>query len=179
MEFAKETTVSPEKSKAEIEEQVRRFGATAFQSGWDGGHAFVMFRVRERFVRFDLALPIGTEERFKKKPNPRYPKDRWRDTTRTPEEIKKIVEQEIRTRWRALLLSIKAKLAGIEAGIETFESAFLPYVLLPDGRTVATAVLPLIAQAYETGKMPTALALPPHLDTATVDLDGDDTERGP
>lgn len=164
MEFAKDTSVSPEKTKAEIEETVRRFGASAFVSGWEPGRAFVQFKVRDRFVRFDVVLPIGTEERFKKKPNPRYPNNRLYDKARTPEQIKAAVDQETRTRWRALLLSIKAKLAAVQAGIESFESAFLPYVLLPDGRTVATAVLPLIADAYDSGRMPAALALPAHAD---------------
>lgn len=153
MEYAKETSVSPEKSKAEIETAVRRFGASAFVSGWDKNAAFVQFKIHDRFVRFDLALPAGTESRFQER------KVRgWMEST-TPEWRAQAVEQEIRSRWRALLLSIKARLSAVEAGIETFEEAFLPYVLLPGGSTVATTVLPLVTRAYETGRMPAGLAL--------------------
>lgn len=168
MEYAKATSVSPEKTKAEIEETVSRFGATTFVSGWEPGRAFVQFKVRDRFVRFDLSLPLGTEQRFKMKPSPSRPNNRLFDKPRSSEQIKAAVDQEVRTRWRSLLLSIKAKLAAVDAGIETFESAFMPYVLLPDGRTVATVVLPLIADAYESGRMPSALALPAH-DDETAD----------
>ncbi len=69
--------------------------------------------------------------------------------------------QAERQRWRALLLVLKAKLEAVESKIATFESEFLSHIVLPDDRTVAQHVMPLIAQAYETGAMPRRLlALP-------------------
>jgi hypothetical protein len=44
------------------------------------------------------------------------------------------------------VLSIKAKLEAVETGIESFEIAFMPYVVLPDGKTVAEHVLPALAK---------------------------------
>jgi len=74
-----------------------------------------------------------------------------------------------------LLLAIKARLASVEAGIETFEAAFMPYVVLPDGRTVATAVLPMIESAYQSGQTPAGLlaARPEHSSTAVADGTGE------
>jgi hypothetical protein len=43
-----------------------------------------------------------------------------------------------------LALSIKAKLECVETEIESFETAFMPYVVLPDGKTVAEHVLPVL-----------------------------------
>ncbi|EFL88258.1 hypothetical protein [Ahrensia sp. R2A130] len=56
--------------------------------------------------------------------------------------------QAERSRWRALLLVIKAKLESVEAGIETFENAFLANVMMPDGRTVGEHTGPMIEQHY-------------------------------
>ena len=66
----------------------------------------------------------------------------------------KIVEQEERTRWRALLLVIKAKLEAVESHIATFEDEFLAHTLLPNQQTVAQYIGPQVAQMYETGRMP-------------------------
>ena len=66
-------------------------------------------------------------------------------------------EQACRQRWRALSLSIKAKLESVESGIEEFESVFMAQVVTPNGKTLEEEVRPVIAQAYETGKMPTLL----------------------
>ena len=65
--------------------------------------------------------------------------------------------QEVRRRWRALALSIKAKLETVESGIAEFETEFMPYMVLPNGKTVAENILPEIERAYSTGKMPKLL----------------------
>lgn len=63
----------------------------------------------------------------------------------------------MRRRWRALSLSIKAKLETVASGISEFETEFMAYMVLPNGKTVAENILPEIARAYETGKMPKLL----------------------
>lgn len=69
----------------------------------------------------------------------------------------KQVAQFMRTRWRCLLLSIKAKLETVESGISTFETEFMPFTVLPNGQTVAQHALPYISEAYELKKMPPLL----------------------
>lgn len=73
--------------------------------------------------------------------------------------IDTLVAQENRTRWRALLLVIKAKLEAVESNIATFEDEFLAHVLLPNQQTVAEYIGPTVAQIYETGRMPPARQL--------------------
>jgi len=68
-----------------------------------------------------------------------------------------VYEQNVRQRWRALLLSIKAKLEAVDAGISTIEQEFLPFVVMPDGRTFSDHVLPQIESIASTGKMPKLL----------------------
>lgn len=69
-------------------------------------------------------------------------------------------DQQQRSKWRALLLCIKAKLESVEAGIETFEDAFLAHVVMPDGMTVSGHVRPRIHSAYKEGTMQPLLPPP-------------------
>jgi hypothetical protein len=122
--FAENTTVPPEKSRAEIERMLTRYGATSFASGWQSGKATLLFEARGRRIRFELPLP--------------EPGDRN-------------AEQETRRRWRCLALAIKAKLETVENEISTFEDEFLAHVVLPNGETLSTWVGPQLAEAYRRG----------------------------
>jgi hypothetical protein len=75
---------------------------------------------------------------------------------RTQEAFKRALAQEERRRWRVLLLRVKARLEEIAEGV-SFEEAFMPFVVLPDGRTVREYVLPEVKRAYEMGVMPKML----------------------
>lgn len=68
-------------------------------------------------------------------------------------------DQEIRQRWRAMLLAVKSKLECIEAGIETFEEAFLAHIVVPgkNGATFGQLMIPELTRAIETGEMPKLL----------------------
>jgi len=108
--------------------------------------ATVQFQAHKRIVKFELDLPDPKDPKFRKIKNSYY--------ERTQSGIDKMVEQENRTRWRALLLVIKAKLEAVESNIATFEDEFLAHVLLPNQQTVAEYIGPTVAQIYETGRMP-------------------------
>ena len=62
----------------------------------------------------------------------------------TPED-----QQQERSIWRAMMLTIKGKLESAERGIETFEEAFLANIVMPDGRTVAETAVPAIENHYD------------------------------
>jgi hypothetical protein len=49
--FAEGTTVSPERSAAEIQQLLTRFGATAFAQGWTTGAIAIEFVARDRQIR--------------------------------------------------------------------------------------------------------------------------------
>lgn len=126
MTYAVRTKVSAEQTKAEIERTLKRYGARAFGLYSEPDRAVIVFEARDRRIRFDLPLPAGN----------------------TDKELK-----VARSKWRALLLCIKAKLESVESKIETFEEAFLAHVIMPDGRTVAEHTRPRIASAYESGEV--------------------------
>lgn len=66
-------------------------------------------------------------------------------------------EQDRRSRWRGLLLCIKAKFEAVNRGVETFEEAFLSHIMAEDGRTVADHAVPRLKQIV-AGSVP---LLPP------------------
>ncbi len=146
--YAKGTEVPPEKSKAEIETILRRYGATKFMSGWDDQRAAIMFEASGRRVKFMLPLPdpadfVWTEAGRR----------RTRDAQRAAHEA------EVRRRWRALALAIKAKLEVVESGISTFEDEFMAHIVLPNGATVGEWLGPQVERAYLTGDMPPMLPM--------------------
>jgi hypothetical protein len=145
-QFAEGTSVSVEKSKGEIEALVNRAGAEAFASGSRPGQSMIQFQLKGRVIRFTLPLPNRADKKFTQ--TGRYSR------LRTPEAAYTLWEQSCREKWRALFLSIKAKLYSIESGIETFDSAFMAQVVMPNGKTMEELCVPMIATAYESGQMP-------------------------
>lgn len=147
MRYAEQTSVSTEKSKAEIERTLQRYGADQFMSGWDQERAYIGFRMQGKMIKFMLELP--DKGKFRTTPGGRR--------RRSDSDLLKAWEQSCRQRWRALALVIKAKLEAVETGITTFEEEFLAHILLPDGRTAGDYLIPQIHMAYEKGEMPVLL----------------------
>ena len=142
MRYATETTVSVEKSKAEIERLVIRYGAEGYSTSWRNDFARIEFIMNGRHIRLDLALPDKTDERF------RLTK---KNRERTEESAYRMWERECRSMWRALKMIIHAKLEAVEIGLSTYDREFMADIMLPDGKTVGDAVLPKIDMAYKSG----------------------------
>lgn len=149
MAYAEHTSVSVEKSKAEIETTLQRYGACEFVSGWDKDKAIIGFRCGERFVRFELPLPKRDDKRFTH--------SAARHTPRSSSEAYKAWEQACRQKWRALALCIKAKLEAVESGITTFEDEFLAHIVMSNGETIGRWLVPQIEQMAENKQMPRLL----------------------
>jgi hypothetical protein len=147
--YAANTSVSVEKSKAEIETLLTRYGASHFMSGWSPTGSVIAFEVAARRVRFSLPLPQKDAARFTHRLH-----SSGRTISRAQTEAFKLWEQECRSRWRALALVIKAKLEAVESGISSFESEFLAHVMLPNGDTVGEWAAPQLARAYQSSEMP-------------------------
>lgn len=131
MSYAKASSVPVDRSQNEIRKTLTKYGATGFLFGESKGGAVIAFEMNGRRIKFSLPLP---------------------ENLKTKSEL-----QLERTRWRCLLLAIKAKLECAETGITTFEQEFLAHIMLPNGKTVSETIVPQIEQSYQTGKMPPLL----------------------
>lgn len=144
MKYASETSVPVERSKAEIERILRRYGATGFLFGTSPGQAIIGFQTPKHRVRFNVPLPsLGDFERTTR--------GRRR---RSKAEALRHFDKGTRQVWRAIALVLKAKLEATESGISTFEEEFLAWLLLPGGVTVGERILPEIGEIYERGLPP-------------------------
>lgn len=150
MKYAADTTVSTEKSQAEIRRILTKYGATKFGYLEEEQRAAIMFEIHGRRIRFVLPLPSRTADEFIYTAH----RNSWNRRTRSIDSQHKAYEQAIRQRWRALTIAIKAKLEAVETGIATFEEEFMAYVLLPSGQTVGEWMTPQIEASYASGRMP-------------------------
>ena len=114
-QYAAGTTVSVERSRAEIERTLARFGAEEFMYGYDKHRAVVAFSAADRRVRFVLLMPDKADRRFTHTPTGK---------ARSSDQALAQWEQGCRESWRALAEVIKAKLVAVDSGIVTFEEEF-------------------------------------------------------
>lgn len=125
MPYAVDTRVPASRTRQEIETLiVVKRKAKKFASMLADDSATIAFELNDRRLVFKLPLP------------------------------KKGNEQDVRSRWRGLLLCLKAKFESIDRGVETFDQAFLSHVVMPDGRTVAEHVSEGVALAYAGKPVP-------------------------
>lgn len=162
MSYAEGTSVSVERSKAEIDALLAKHGAAQRLMGADDerGEAYVLFTIAGRQVRLHIPLPKLGDFAIPERPRDWAKRTaglqrQWEETQR--ERRAKAYEQACRERWRAMLLLIKAKLEAIALGISTAEREFLADIALPDGRTVHSFLEEGLRQAYAGGTTPPLL----------------------
>jgi hypothetical protein len=164
--FAADTVVSVEKSKAELDRLLQRYGAAQRVMGSDelAGMAVVGFTMAGRQVRIQVPLPSADTfpdpAKNSYQGNRRTPRDwdRW-GTDRRRQWVPQQYEQACRSRWRAIVLVVKAKLELVSIGMSTVEREFLADIALPDGRTVHSFPRDSLARSYLDGSMPPLLGM--------------------
>ncbi len=154
--YAQDTSVSVERSRAEIESTLSRYGANRFGYMTDERSAMIGFVMNEKAVKFVLPLPNQNDEAFTVRVHTYLGRETGRKP-QPPEMARKLWEQACRSRWRSLNLCIKAKLEAVAAGITTFETEFLAHIVLPGGKTVGQKLLPQLDEMQKSGKMPALL----------------------
>ena len=146
MRYANRTTVSPDRSKMEIERTLSRYGASEFIYAARPDQAAIQFKLSDRIIRF--RLPLHGWKDFKTSEKGRSRRDG---------AAQKAWGLDVRRRFRALALVLKAKLEAVESKITTFEEEFYAHVLLPNGKTVYEETGGKVALAYEKGEVPMML----------------------
>jgi hypothetical protein len=141
--FAEGTDVPVERSRAELEQLLHRYGATSIGMLRDTSGVVVVFEMAGRRIRQTIEQP--DPEAYKLTPG---------KLRRNPQQIAAAVDQELKRRWRALLLITKAKLELVASGGSTFAVEYMAHTVLPNGATMAEAFGPVIDKAYKTGEMP-------------------------
>lgn len=151
MDYASGTQVSEDRSRAEIEKLLLRFGADEFGYQTKGGRAVIVFVYKSIPVRMGIDLPDRDDERFTMTPTGRK--------TRSEAQAFNEWQKECRRKWRALSLVIKGLLVGIKDGVIDFENAFMAHMVLPTGQTTGEALLPRVQKVIADGRVAAAKQL--------------------
>lgn len=120
--FAENTSVPVARSQAELSTLLDKIGATGLMIGRRIPRVVVGFEVNSKAIRFEMLIPEGKDP-----------------------------AQEERRCWRALLLIIKAKFEAQMSGVTTFETEFMPYFVMKNGKTLGENILPQLEDASQSG----------------------------
>jgi hypothetical protein len=144
--YANNTSVSVEKSQQEVQSILRKYGASKFGTMEDHHKAYIMFGYNNLMIQISVDLPKRDESI--KTPTGRKRKESQADIA---------YEQNVKQRWRSLVLLVKAKLVAVSEGLTTIEKEFLGDIILPDGKTISMKIAPQIKKLSESGEMPKLL----------------------
>jgi len=146
--YAQHTSVPADRSRAEIERALTRYGASGFGYSWERKevainpmpvygaktelHEFasIVFQFKARRIRLDVPMPSAREAGSEAK-----------------------AEAAVRQRWRALLLVIKAKLEAVESRISSLEQEFLANIVTESGLTIGEHIVPQLSEAVRSGRL--------------------------
>ena len=149
MSYASNTSVSEDRSRAEIERMLMKYGAEEFGYMTRRDEGIICFVYRGIQARLSVPLPDRDDPKFTRTPTGRK--------TRSGTQAFNEWQKEVRRRWRALCLVIKALLVGVDDGVLSFEQAFMPFIVWGNNRTTSEMLLPHVKAAIEGGAMPLTL----------------------
>lgn len=147
--YARDTTVTIDSSKQEIERTLTRYGAKSFLYGWEHGQAMIAFEIGDRKYKISCVMPTSNDAEFQITETGRMRKSKT--------VVNEAYTQAVRQRWRALALLIKATLEAAESNILALEIMLQPFTMLPNGMTVGEWMSDQIKLVYDSGKMPPLL----------------------
>ena len=156
MTYAAGTSVGEDRSRAELQWLLEKFGADRFGFQVDNAAhlAKITFMYKEAYFLFRLPLARPEDKQVKFTPGGK---------ARCMNQISQLLACENRRRWRSLCLAIKAMLVGVEDGIFNFGEVFMPYMIWGDGRTTAETLLPVAEDCLKSGGMLPPLSNPARL----------------
>lgn len=131
MSYAKGTTVSPERSLAEIKRLLAQHQATDCKFGEDDERVMIAFTLKGLGVRIEQPLPAPREFAAR----------------RSPAQQRTAHAAEVRRRWRVLLLRLKVRFELVADGTESAAQAFGTYLVGPNGATVEETMIAALPAA--------------------------------
>ena len=139
---AADTTVAPEKSRAEVERLLRRYGAVGFATAVDieKGEIRVDFVVPNSAAKDAPRVPVRLPVSIHRVYDSMYGRPMLWDYKQTPAkqvhdpkgyDAKRLIQAE-RVAWRNLVLWIDAALSAATIGVQTITEAFFAHTVVVD-----------------------------------------------
>jgi len=127
------TQKSPEETIGEIQQRLNEYEISAMMTEYDGRQvSSVSFKIKVE----------GKDMSFKMPCNWRAVRQIFEDQglTNVRHKDKSLDNQAIRTAWRLIYHWVDAQLAMVEVNMVTIPQVFLPYAMMPDGKTLSEHV---------------------------------------
>jgi hypothetical protein len=144
--FAAGTSVSPARSREEIDSMLKRFGAAGFGYAEQNQAVAIIFEISGATYRYMVNMPKLEDFRTNAAGH-----------SLSATGQKNAWEHAVRETWRALVATIKGKLVAVDSGIETFEDVFQQYTVMPNGQTVGEYNKFQLDTMRRTGELPRML----------------------
>jgi hypothetical protein len=124
--YASNSKVPVRQTRQEIEKLLQKWGCrkVAFLDDYDAKIVEIQFLWVD-----EEAHPWSAMFKVSVAPDPSLSSEQKRDA-------------EVRGRWRTLLYWLRSALDAIDAGVIQPEQVFLPFLVTPDGQTVADVMIP-------------------------------------
>jgi hypothetical protein len=153
--YASGTSVSAERSRAEIETLLGKHGATqrAIAVNDDEQVAHVHFLIHGYKYRLEIPLPKPADRPASWSYYSPDQKRQWEASTA------RLLSQKTKERWRAIVLVLKAKLEMVQLGLSSVEKEFMADLVMANGQTMHHEVAEALSRSLATG-MALVLALP-------------------
>ena len=139
MSYAANTSVPVERSRAEIERTLARYGASRFGTMIEPDGASIYFEVQGRKIQLRVPMPPRDDAQFTRHRG----RSTWARQVGATEASRRY-DQEFRRRWRVLLITVKAMLEAVDSKVLTFDQAFLAHIVTGTGETIGAVLTPKI-----------------------------------
>lgn len=147
--YARNTSVPTERSRAEVERILSKYGATRFGTMTEPDGATIYFEFGGRQIQLRVPMPAKTDKAFTHKG--------WRARTAPQRDL--LWDAEYRRRWRVLVITVKAMLEAVDSRLLTFDQAFLAHIVIPGtAKTLSAAIVPKLDALYSGLSLPALLA---------------------
>lgn len=139
MSLPYETATAGDRALLELQKMLAKFGCASFGTAVDieRGVTIVSFRWRDQTVRLDASWKGYAAALIRA----RYGATRHWDPSKRMAQDNAALEQARISVCSVLRDWAKAQITAVEAGVLTFEAAFMPHMLLKDGRRLVDAVV--------------------------------------
>jgi len=145
-DYAKNTTVTIEKSRQELDSILRRSGAEKVMIGYDGDTSYIAFMID--------GLPV---KQMIKMPNKEQFNETEMGRVRKQSAALAAWEQACRQRMREHVVLLKAKLIACSLGFTSIKREFMADICLPGGETIFNQYEVQLDKAIRGGKLPALL----------------------
>ena len=151
--YAHGTKVPVERSQGEIRKLLAKKGADSICIGEsvERGVGLVQFSYEGMNLQVTVRLPKPNDQRF------------WKNASGyrlPPGQAEGRYRAELRRVWRVLLIMLKSRFEEIDSELFSAVEVLMPFLLLPDGSTIAEKAGEGVAKVLETGNVAGLLMSP-------------------